>query len=209
MFLEIPVEPDAETAREWAITELSKSQYQEHGPSWTSRLLDWLGRLLDNVFSFDFGGSPLAAIIVIVVLIGLVVLIVRMTAGPVGRAFRRGRTHSVFDEDARSSAEMRTAANAAAKRGDWNLAVLERFRAIIRSLEERDLISDRPGVTADEAALETGGRFADVMMDMLTAASLFDSVRYGSGVATEKDDGSLRRLDASLAGRTLLSAAAP
>ena len=104
---------------------------------------------------------------------------------------------------------MRTAANAAAGRGEWNLAILERFRAIIRSLEERDLISDRPGVTADEAALETGGKFADVMMDMLAAASLFDGVRYGSGVATAQDDESLRRLDASLAGRTLLNAAAP
>lgn len=209
MFTQVPVDPDAETARQWAIEELSKNQYQEHGPSWISRVWGWLGRLLDHLFNFDFGGNLVAAIIVTVLVVGLIFLAVRLTAGPVRRAFRNRRTHSVFEDDSRTSAQMRAAANAAAERGEWNLAVLERFRAIIRSLEERDLISDRPGVTADEAALETGGRFPDVVMEMMAGANRFDAVRYGLGAATRQDDEALRRLDASLSGRTLLSAVTP
>ena len=79
----------------------------------------------------------------------------------------------------------------------------------IRSLEERDLISDRPGVTADEAAFETGTRFPDVLRTIASAAELFDEVRYGHGTATSEDDASLRRLDSTLAGRSLLDAAKP
>jgi hypothetical protein len=209
VFTQVPVEPDAETARRWAMEELSKPAYQEHGPSWITRVWEWLGRLLDHLFSFDLGGNVIAAIVVAVLIVGLIILAVRLTAGPVGRAFRNRRTHSVFEDDSRTSAQMRAAANAASERGEWDLAVLERFRAIIRSLEERDLISDRPGVTADEAALEAGGRFPDVVMEMMAGANLFDAVRYGHGVATRQDDEALRRLDASLSGRTLLSAVTP
>ncbi|MBN2176659.1 MAG: DUF4129 domain-containing protein [Demequinaceae bacterium] len=209
MFTEIPVEPDAETAREWAIEELSKSRYQEHGPSWLERLWNWVTEQLGHLFSLDLGGSMVVALVIIAVLVGLLILAVRLTVGPVRRAYRARRTHSVFEDDTRSSSEMREAANAAAQRGDFSLAVLERYRAIIRSLEERDLISDRPGVTADEAARETGTRFPDVLDKMTSAAELFDGVRYGHDVATREDDGSLRRLDSTLASRSLLSLAKP
>lgn len=206
MFADIPVEPDTETARQWAIEELSKDRYQEHGPSWLERSWDWLSDKFDHLFSLDVDGGSLVALLVIVGIVVLLFLVARSVMGPVRRSYRAKRSHSVFEDDSRSSADMRAAADAAAKQEDWSLAVLERFRAIIRSLEERDLIDDRPGVTADEAAIETGTRFPDVLIGMTEAADLFDRVRYGHGVASRADDEILRRLYSSLAGRSLLGA---
>lgn len=206
MFAGIPVDPDAETARQWAIEELSKNRYQEHGPSWIQRAWDWILDKLGNLFHLEIDGGSLAAILIIVAIFVLLFLATRAVVGPVRRSFRIKRSHSVFEDDTRSSSDMRAAANAAASREDWNLAILERFRAIIRSLEERDLIDDRPGVTADEAAGETGVRFPDVLTRMAGAADLFDRVRYGHDAATQADDEDLRHLDSSLARRSLLDA---
>ncbi len=207
---DIPVQPDADTAREWAIHELAKGPYQEHGLSWSERVLKWIGDRIDDLFSFfsiHVGGNPVAAIVVIGIAVGLVALLVRITAGPIRRSLQVRRSHSVFEDDHRTAAQMRKAADDAAAHGNWTLAVLERFRAIIRSLEERELIDDRPGVTADEAAEETVRRFPDSRGPMLDAAVLFDSVRYGHATVGEADDVSLRHLDAFLAPRSLLTAA--
>jgi hypothetical protein len=207
VFADIPVQPDADTARDWAIRELAKDRYQEHGPSWMERALQWIGDRLHDLLSINVGESVVGAILVIVLAIALVALLVRITAGPIRRSIQSRRAHSVFDDDHRTAAQIRKAADGAAARGDWTLAVLERFRAIIRSLEERDLIDDRPGVTADEAAADTSRRFPDAQVPMTDGATLFDSVRYGNAVATEEDDRALRHLDAFLAPRTLLTAA--
>jgi hypothetical protein len=206
---DIPVQPDADTARDWAIRELAKDQYQDHGLSFSERVLRWIGDRLDDlfsIFSIRVGGTPVGAIVVIGVAAVIAYILIRVTAGPIRRSFHTRRTHSVFEDDLRTAAQMRSAANDAASRGDWNLAVLERFRAIVRSLEDRDLIDDHPGVTADEAAIETGRRFPDCRDRILEAAALFDSVRYGHAIATSEDDAALRHLDALLASRTLLSA---
>jgi hypothetical protein len=209
VFTDIPVQPDADTAREWAVHELSKPQYQPQGDSFITKVWNWIVSFFDHLFTFSFGGGPIGAITVILVIAGLAFVIVRLTLGPVRRAMKARRTHSVFEDDSRTSAQMRAAANAAAAQHEWNLAVLERFRAIVRSLEERELIDDLPGVTAQEAALQTGGRFPDVALATASGADLFDGVRYGRVLATQADDDSLRRLDSLLAGRTLLTAAQP
>ncbi len=209
MFADVPVDPDAETARRWAIDELSKDRYQERGPSWLERAWDWVTEQFSHLLSLEVDGGSLMAILIVVAIIIVLILVTRAVVGPVRRSFKAKRTHSVFEDDSRSAAEMRSAADAAATRGDWNLAVLERFRAIIRSLEERNLIDDRPGVTADEAALDAGTRFPDVLAQISGAADLFDRIRYGHGTASLSDDDGLRRLDRILSRRTLMSARTP
>ena len=67
----------------------------------------------------------------------LVVLLRRFRL--VGRSRRAARR--LFDDE-RDARALARAADAAAERGDWGTAVVERFRAIIRSLDERGLIED-------------------------------------------------------------------
>lgn len=209
MFFDVPVSPDADTARDWAVNELSKDKYQAHGPSWWERVRDAISDFFSRIFTVDFAGNPVGAVVTILILVGLVGLVVYVVAGPVRRARRGHKARAVFDDDHRSAAEMRKAADAAADAGDWNLAVLERFRAIVRSLEERDLLPERPGMTATEAASAAGARFSRVAMDMGRAADVFDRVRYGGLAATSDDDNSLRALDQAAQSLQVLSEVTP
>ena len=119
----------------------------------------------------------------------LVVLLRRFKL--VGRSRRdAGR---LFDDE-RDARALARAADAAAERGDWDAAVVERFRAIIRSLDERGLIEDYPGMTAREATALASGALKTLGEELTRAAALFDAVRYGEVVSTEEQDAWMRDL---------------
>ncbi len=205
---DVPVTPDADTARQWAADELAKDAYRPHGVSIIERINQWISDLfshLGNLGSGLGGGRAVIATIIVLLLVGAVIAAI---VGPMRRSRRRAREHRVFEDDARSSQAMREAAERAASSGDWALAVLERFRAIIRSLEERDLLEERAGMTAHEAAADIGRRFADVRRAAAAASDLFDGVRYGDDDASSGDYDAMVALDRDLADRSILKALA-
>ena len=102
--------------------------------------------------------------------------------------------HDLFEDDDRDSAALNVAADGAAVRGDWTTAIVERFRAIIRSLDERGLIEDYPGMTAHEAAALASSALGALGGELTRAAVLFDAVRYGEVVSTAEQDAWMRDL---------------
>jgi hypothetical protein len=204
---DIPVTPDAETARQWAVDELAKAPYQPRSESLLDKIGNWLGDVMSGLGDLGSGlgaGRAVLAIAVVALVVGAVVFAV---VGPMRRARKRAREHLVFEDDARDAATMRASAEQAAERGLWQLAILERYRAVIRSLEERDLIPERPGMTAHEAATEIARRFPDVRHPVAYASDIFDGVRYGNRNATAEDYEKMVSLDRALIGRSILAAA--
>jgi hypothetical protein len=133
------------------------------------------------------------------VVITAVLVTVALVVGRPGRRVRAARpAPGVLDHEARTASQLRDAADAAAGRGDFRSAVLDRFRAMVRSLADRTVLEDRPGLTAHEAAVEAGLRFPVLRDDLARAGTLFDQVRYGHADAGADDDAWLRRLDAAL-----------
>jgi hypothetical protein len=190
----VPVDPDAATARRWAVEELLDPVYHQQR-SLLDRLVAWLTEVLSGLRTpavFD----PVA-IVVVVLVVAAVVGLAFLVAGPV-RLARSGRTdRSVLaEDDARTSDEMRTAADAAAAAGDWATAVVERFRAIVRGLEERAVLDERAARTAHEAALAAAARLPALGSELVAAGRTFDDVAYGDEPATELDEVRLRGLDA-------------
>jgi len=193
----VPVVPDGEQAREWVERELADPVYHQ-GPSLLQRLLDWLGRLFAGADGVPLG--DLGTVLVVVAVLGLLVLIAFLVTGPVRRGRRRGQAGAVLDaDDRRSAADLRAAADAAAARGDWSAAVPDRFRAVVRSLEERTVLDERPGRTAHEAVEAAGLRFPAHGVDLRDAGALVDDVVYGHRTPRPADDAALRELDARLA----------
>ena len=95
-------------------------------------------------------------------------------------------------------------------------AGLERFRAIIRSLDERGIIDEYPGMTALEAAALTHRALGEhrVVSPLYEAAHLFDAVLSGRVVSTSAQDQQMRELADQMAttslpvGRALVGASA-
>ena len=193
---EPPVTPDAETARRWALEELARPEYSDQR-SLLQRLLEWLQQQFNDVQDSVHLDGPMIAL-VIGGGIALALLIAWWVAGPV-RSGRAAASRAVLaHDDERTAAQLRAAADAAARAGDWDSAVLERFRSVVRDLEERAVLDERPGRTAHEATLDAGARLPGVAAELAAAGALFDDVAYGGRTAEESDDARLRAWAAAI-----------
>ncbi len=109
--------------------------------------------------------------------------------------------HALFDDDdARSAEELRADAAAAAARGDWDGAIVLRFRAFARGLAERGIVDPPPGATVRAFARAASAALPPLADALDTAAETFDDVRYlrrpGTAesyrVVAELDDAAVR-----------------
>ncbi|MBD7995367.1 DUF4129 domain-containing protein [Arthrobacter sp. Sa2CUA1] len=198
VWFEVPVTPDADEARGWLETELSQSEYQEAQPGLVEKLLgtimEWLGDVLASVQ----GVGPTAGVL----LLGLGALLVLAVAVLVirPRLNARRRRPGVFEDTVpeQDAASHRLRSDRAAADGDWDTALAERLRAVLRTAEERVILDRRPGRTAYEAGSELSSVFPAAADDILWLAARFDEVRYGNGKADAQDAGRAQRLDAQL-----------
>lgn len=190
----VPVELGRDEARLRARAELADPSYDAE-PSLLERAAAWLLEQLGRLVDASAGASPAAwvglGLMLAVLLLG--VLVVRRRVGPLARSARRG--DPVFGSRALGAAEHRAAADEAAGQGDWTRAVVERYRALVRGLEERAVLDARPGRTADEAAREAGTQLPDLAADLLAGSRLFDAVRYGGHPCGAPDHERLLALD--------------
>lgn len=197
MSAEPPVLPGAEEARRWAAEELSKSEYREAEPGWLDSLwrgfLDWLASL-DGPPGADAPVPSPAIGVVIAVVIAVAVILARPRLNPKARQGRE-----VFEPDSELTAsDYRQRAAASAAAGKWGDAVVDRFRALVRSAEDRVLLEPQPGRTADEAAAALSRPFPAEAARLDHAARTFDAVRYGNWAPGSRDYEAMTRLDTDL-----------
>ncbi|NBM17867.1 DUF4129 domain-containing protein [Streptomyces sp. GC420] len=193
---EPPVTVPRVPAREAAERELTKPMYHENDPSLFQRALDrfweWVGELFGAASGAAPGGG--VGLLVIALVAALLVAVLWWRLGAPRRA-PGSAGGTLFEDRPRSAAEHRNAAEGHAAQQRWNEAVQERMRAIVRSLEERALLDDRPGRTADEAAAEAGRPLPGHADRLRAAARTFDDVTYGGRTADEAAYHRLRELD--------------
>jgi hypothetical protein len=190
--LDIPIRIGGEEARRRAAEELAKAKYGGL-PDWADELLNRLGRVLDRiveaVLRFVFGspavGSGISpgfviAVVLLLVAIGLVVWKVGLP-----RWHRRSRDAAVDLDASVPAADYRHLADQHAEHGDWQAAVRDRFRALVRELEVRTILDVRPARTAWEAAYAASRLLPGCRDDLSTAAEDFSAVMYGERRAEE------------------------
>ena len=208
------LDPSREQARQWAVQELSRREYEQAQPGLVQRALEWIGARLSNLLDlFGTVSSPSSAIavgVLLAVLLAAVGYAVWRFGGP-GRLRAAHRDDPLFDSASPvSAAEHRREAERAESAGDWERAVLERFRALVRSLEEHTVLAPRPGRTAGEVTVEAGRALPQLVDRLRDAAGAFDEVRYGGHPATIEFARLVRAVDeeadqAVRAGRAVLA----
>ena len=176
---DIPVDIGRGEARELARRELTAQVYRDAEPSLWERASTWAWEHFNELLAK--AGSAVGGlgwVLLLVVLVVAVVVVIAWRAGWVERRHRR-QSAVVFEDLPASAAEHRRRADHAADLAQWDTAVVESFRALVRDLEERGWLDARPGRTADEAAREAGRHFSDAAGDLAAAAAVFDEVAYG------------------------------
>jgi Domain of unknown function (DUF4129) len=196
--LNVPIDIGRDSAAEAARRELSKAVYAAGRPSLEQRAVIWvidkIAGALGAAASVVPGGA-IGLVALVAVLAVVIVVVVRRT-GPLRRTATADAP--LFVGRPRSAAQYRSAADAAAALCDWDEAVLQRFRAVVRSIEERDILDARPGRTADEAAAEAGLSLPSCAARLRSAARSFDDVAYGGRPGDHQADTDLRELDRQL-----------
>ena len=182
--------PDGDEARRWAEEELSNPRYADAKPTWFDLLARDVMRFLADLFSGENGASvgPTALIVVTVLIAAALITALIVWGRPRrSRAIRRAHGDLLGAADDRSAAQLRADAERSARQSDWDAAVVLRYRAIARSLLERDLIDPAPGATAQSIARSASAVFTDEAEALRRAAASFDDVRYLRHPAAEDD----------------------
>ena len=199
-----PLDPDTDTGREWLEQELAKGEYQQARPTLLDLIVERVVEWWRSLFSATGDASPMGAVVTVIAAIAVLAIIGFLIYLLVGRPRLASRSalsreRGVFhDDDERSAAELRAAAERAAEAGDFALAVTERFRAIARDLADRTLVALRPGSTAHDVAQRAATPFPDSRTELQLAASDFDDVRYLDRPGTEAAWQRTRDLDERL-----------
>lgn len=175
--VDVPVDLTRDQAQRLAELELSDPAYRAAQPSLIERAINWLVEWVQRVADAAAGAAPggWLGILGLVLLIVVAALFIRWRIGPVSRS--AGLTFTV--DPGTSAAQYRTHADELAAAGQWDEAISERMRAVVRGSQERGLIDAHPGWTADEVATEVGQRVPDGRDSLDAAARTFDEVRYG------------------------------
>lgn len=193
------VDPTAPEARQWVLDELAKAEYSQAKPGLLDQLaeafLDWISSLQ---FDGD-GGLPNGWVAVLVVL-AVVALVVAFVVFGVPRINRRSAASAALfgEDDDRTAALIRKAAERAASEGDYTLAVAEMFRAIARGLSERTVVTVSPGTTARGFARRASTAFPAFEQRFGEAATAFDAVRYLDETGTRKQYDAIAALEADV-----------
>ncbi len=176
---DVPVDPDAPTAHDLLFDELSKQEYVAARPSWFDNLVKGFTDWINNLHIGQTSGPPAFGLLVVLIAVGVLLLIAFLVFG-LPRINRRSTVSGALfgEDDARTAARIRAAAESAAASGDYTLAIAEMFRSIARGLAERSVLSTSPGTTARDFAVQSGRTFPPQARDLVQAAIAFDEVRY-------------------------------
>ena len=185
-------------AADAARRELAHAIYRNDS-SWLDRLLIRILHWLAGASPDASGGAPSSPGIAGVAFLLLVVLLVTAVVWRGGRLQRNAKRPEVLDFDRTMTADdHRARANELAAAGSWREAVRERLRAVVRELEQRGLLDERPGRTATEIATEAGAALPAVAADLGVATRTFADVWYGDREATAATDAAMRAVDERL-----------
>lgn len=199
---ELPLTPDGDEARRWAEQELSDPAYDAARPTFFDRaaraVTDFFGQLFGGGVSGTWAAT--LAIVGILVLVALLVVAIVVWGRPRAERRARRRASELFgDAEERTSAQLRSAAEEHARRGEWDLAVVVRFRALARGLDERVLVDLSPGTTARGFARDAALVFPDAAASLIAAATAFDEVRYLRAPGTPERYDAVTTADAATA----------
>ena len=180
-----PLDPvTGDSAQRAARQELRKGAYHRDDPGLISRLLHWVGRRLDWLFSGSPAGS---ATVVLIVLVLAVVIFAVVRAGPPRRTPVRPASGPLDPSEQLTAHEHQALAEQHTGAGRWADALREWLRAVVATLEERGLLDPRPGRTAADVARAGGAAIPAAAPALRDAAGAFDEVWFGGRPATPAD----------------------
>ncbi len=186
-----PLTPDEGEAQSWLSEELARSVYNTDSSGF-KRLLQSAFTKLANAFTWhEVDTPPMSLILVILAIIIIAAILIAVILNPIRLRIRA--SHSVFEVEA-TEEDIRRCFDEAVAAEDWNLAYVWAYRLMVVGLDECEVVSATPGLTAREAAVAATRVVPDQGTALDHHARTFDRVRYGHSSVAEQDVNALREL---------------
>lgn len=176
-----PLTPDGPEGRRLAENELGDPVYQAAQPTVIDRIARAVSQFFERLFDVQLSGGWGSAFAVIATIVVVLVIVIAFIVWEVPRAMHRApaATATLFGEaEARSADQLRSAAASHALKGEWDAAIVLRFRALARGTFERGAVDTPPGATVHAFARSAALAFPSSAAELEAAATAFDDVRY-------------------------------
>ncbi|HWG23241.1 DUF4129 domain-containing protein [Actinospica sp.] len=206
-----PITPGREQASQQAARELAQGKYhvQPTSPSPTpstsspTPTVSTPSPTPTSNTSHHSSGGTILLVILLIVIVGIALLLILRKIGKPRKDEKTKKDKDKAKHLAGGASETplfgaalhRHNAAQAAKGGDWQQAIRERFRAVIAVLDERSLLPERKDRTADEAARDAGELLPEHAETLRDAARAFDEVEYGDYLGTPEGYAVISRVD--------------
>ncbi|WGH81714.1 hypothetical protein QDX25_00585 [Auritidibacter ignavus] len=174
-----PLTPDAEQARQWTEEELSKPEYAEADPGPIIELIDNLVEWFQDLATVEFSGSgELGVIVLALALVALLIaLVLWLRPGRTGRVKTTSTDEVEVAADVTATEYLDRARRHVAEQ-DYAHALADALRSMIRDGQQRDLVSERPSLTATFATTELAEAFPPFTEQLEQAAVRFNATFY-------------------------------
>ncbi|WP_050349107.1 DUF4129 domain-containing protein [Arsenicicoccus sp. oral taxon 190] len=170
----VPVEPGSDEARRLLEQELARPGYPH--PS----LLDIVLRWFDDLFSGAPGApSGIGLVVLVAVLLLLLALLVWKLWDLRSVVQERRRRAGGLTDPTRSAVDYLAEARAHLDQGAHDRAVVAGFRALVVGLDDRDVVHDAPGRTAQEVGRAAAHALPSYAERARRCALVFDAACYG------------------------------
>ena len=142
-----PLTPDGDEARRWAERELADPVYAAAEPTPLDRIAQAIADFFESLFSTQLSGDWGPWVAVVAAIVVVLVIVAAFLIWGVPRATGRSRPSATLfgADEQRSAAELRRDAASSAAKGEWDAAIVLRFRALARGLVERGAVDTPPG----------------------------------------------------------------
>lgn len=188
---------DRDQARRMLEEELSGPQYQRQFTGPVREAIDAFFQWLQNgALSFGVVDIP-AGPLVVLILVAVGVLTALMVIRP-RLQLSRAQSDDIDIEPGITAEQLRRRAEDNAAGGHFDHAARDRFAALVRSAEERGLLTSLTGRTATEISAQLARLFSDHADQLRLAAELFNQSRYGGTPLSQQHYQQLRSLDVQL-----------
>lgn len=187
-------EPTLDEARGELARELARREYSDALPTPVLEFLESAWRSFTDWLAGLESLRPGLGVTVLMVAGVAVAIASVLLARPrlAGRATPVDADVELGLDSAMSARDYRELAAVAAGNREWATACLQRFRAMVRRVEERTFLDENPGRTAYEASDRLRLLFPTEADALGWAAGLFNAIHYGNHGA---DIGDWRRID--------------
>jgi hypothetical protein len=164
----------------------------------TTQLGHLLGQLFGRGGPSGFGWAPVVAVgVIAVIVVGLVGLTIRRTAGgTAGR--RRSPVVIVAGRPIRSAEQWLAEAGANEAAGRWRDALRCRYRALVANLAWRGLVEEIPGRTSGEYRYDVARAVPGGAAAFDGATDLFEQAWYGDRPTSQADQAAFDALAADV-----------